>query len=425
MESFVHSVRLDKTLCVGCTNCVKRCPTGAIRVRHGSAYIIKELCTDCGECIRICPYHAKSAVMDPLSIIDKFKYAIALPAPSLYAQFNNLTSVTPIISALHTMGFADVFEVAKAAEIVSDMTKKVIAQRKVTSPAISSACPVVVRLIRVRFPNLINNILPVLPPVEVAARLAKESFCKRNGCCPEDVGTVFISPCAAKATACRDPLGFDKSEVDAIVSMKEIYPRLLKHMRAPSLAPSMATAGQAGMGWGVSGGESDALKAENYLAADGIENIIHVLEGLEDEKINGIDFVELDACSGGCVGGILTVENPYVAKTKLKRLKRSRPEVCNTAEGLPERPLMFDHPVKFCDIMRLDEDMGVAMEKMAMIDEVEKRLYGMDCGACGAPSCRAMADDIVRGKATEDMCIYKIKEELAALSRHTVPERRD
>lgn len=41
-----------------------------------------------------------------------------------------------------------------------------------------------------------------------------------------------------------------------------------------------------------------------------------MLEDLEDEKYRDLDFVELDACAGGCVGGVLQVENPYIAKRR-------------------------------------------------------------------------------------------------------------
>ena len=81
-----HSVRLEKEKCRACTNCLKRCPTEAIRVRGGRAHIIDERCIDCGECIRVCEYHAKIAVTDPLSSISRFRYKLALPAPSLYGQ---------------------------------------------------------------------------------------------------------------------------------------------------------------------------------------------------------------------------------------------------------------------------------------------------------------------------------------------------
>ena len=80
-ELLYHSVRLETDFCKGCTTCMRYCPTQAIRVRRGTATIISERCIDCGECIRICPHHAKSALSDPLSSIEGYKYKIALPAP--------------------------------------------------------------------------------------------------------------------------------------------------------------------------------------------------------------------------------------------------------------------------------------------------------------------------------------------------------
>ena len=128
MNQFFHSVRLDEDLCRGCINCVKRCPTEAIRVRNGKAKILSDRCIDCGECIRVCPHHAKKPIFDPLSVMDEFAYTIALPAPSLYGQFNNLDDVEIILRALIDMGFDDVFEVSKAAELVSDATRKMVSE---------------------------------------------------------------------------------------------------------------------------------------------------------------------------------------------------------------------------------------------------------------------------------------------------------
>ena len=131
MDKFFHSVILDKDKCKGCTNCLKRCPTEAIRLHNGKARIISERCIDCGECIRICPHHAKKVKADPISIINGWKYKIALPAPSLFGQFNNLHNIDIILTGLKDIGFDYVFEVSRGAELISDVTKKMIADKNV------------------------------------------------------------------------------------------------------------------------------------------------------------------------------------------------------------------------------------------------------------------------------------------------------
>lgn len=423
MQEFFHSVTLDTDKCKGCINCIKRCPTEAIRVRNKKAYIIPERCIDCGECIRVCPHHAKKAIFDGLDVVNRFEYVIALPAPSLMAQFNNLEDVDIVLSALLKFGFDSVFEVAKAAEIVSAETRRLMKEGKLEKPVISSACPAVTRLIRVRFPSLIDHVLPLNAPIEVAARLAKQEAMEKTGIAYEKIGAVFISPCPAKVTATKMPIGTQKSEVDAVIAVREIYPKLFPLMRTiDEEEPLISTeAGRIGLSWGSSSGEASGLINDNYLAADGIENVIRVLEDLEDEKFQDVDFIELNACSGGCVGGVLNVENPYVAKTKLKRIRKNLPVSQNhTEEDRPDfsKAINWDTPLEYVPVMKLDEDMRVAMEKMAQIEKIVDKLEGLDCGACGAPSCRALAEDVVRGLASTDDCIYNFNSNVKNLIRN-------
>ncbi|MCI8518319.1 MAG: 4Fe-4S dicluster domain-containing protein [Hungatella sp.] len=418
MDKFYHSVRLEPTLCKGCINCIKRCPTQAIRVRDGKAQINAKFCIDCGECIRICPHHAKIATYDKVEVIRQYEYAVALPAPSLYSQFNNLEDVNIVLNALKMMGFDDVFEVSAAAEIVSEATRQYIADHQDQVPIISTACSSVVRLIRVRFPNLIPHMLPLNPPIEVAAGLAVEKALRETGLPREKIGIFFISPCPSKVTYVKSPLGTDESQVDHVLAIKDVYPQLLSHMKAVGDDPEeLSASGKIGISWGRSGGEASGLFSENYLAADGIENVIRVLEDLEDEKFDNLQFVELNACNGGCVGGVLTVENPYVAEVKLKRLRKYMPVARSHMEEGIKDYVPWTTGVQFEPVFRLGENMMESFSRLERVERLCRKLPGLDCGSCGAPTCKALAEDIVRGDASERDCVYYLRDNLHKLSQ--------
>ena len=417
MERFFHSVTLDSDKCMGCTNCIKHCPTEAIRVRSGKACIISERCIDCGECVRVCPHHAKRAQSDPLSVIESFPYAIALPAPTLYGQFNHLDDIDIVLTGLKRLGFDEVFEVSRAAELVSEATRRLMREGKLRLPVISSACPAVVRLIRVRFPDLCGHVLPLASPMELAARTAKDEAARRNGLPREQEGAFFLTPCPAKVTDARTPINFEHSEVDGVIAISEIFPKLLDKMDHLDRTEPLQGSGVIGVSWASSGGESAALLNDKYLAADGVENVIRVLEELEDEHIRELEFIELNACSGGCVGGVLTVENPYVARARLQRLRRYLPVSRNHLEagGVPDS-MHWQSELEYAPVLKLSDNMEEALRMMADIDRICATFPGLDCGSCGAPSCRALAEDVVRGEARQSDCIFVLREEIRSMA---------
>ncbi|HHY92557.1 MAG TPA: 4Fe-4S dicluster domain-containing protein, partial [Firmicutes bacterium] len=336
MEYF-HSVRLDKEKCKGCVNCIKKCPVEAIRVRHGKAEIMEERCIDCGECIRACPNHAKYAQRDALQDLSLFKYTVALPAPSLYGQFRDNVSPARLLAAVKSLGFDDVCEVALGAEIVSQAVREYFLDNHHPRPLISSACPAVVRLIQVRFPALVDHIISLESPMQVTASLVRRQKAQETGLPPEEIGIFFLSPCPAKVTAVKNPVGGVPSEVDRVLAVADVYGALLQNLRQEQ--PCLTRADRLGIGWGASGGEVAAAAIENALIVDGIHNVISVLEEIELGRLGDIDFIEAQACPGGCVGGILNVNNRFVAGVRLRHLVRDLPPRAPLAERLAQAGL--------------------------------------------------------------------------------------
>ncbi|MBR6902978.1 MAG: 4Fe-4S dicluster domain-containing protein [Clostridia bacterium] len=407
MNEYKHSVLLDVDKCTGCTTCLKHCPTEAIRINNGHAVIDGKRCIDCGECIRNCPHKAKKAVHSKLDAMDRYKYKIALPAPTLYGQFENLDDIDYVLNGLKDIGFDDVYEVSKAAELVSAYTRTYLKTEGIKKPIISSACPVVVRLIQLRFSSLSSNILHMLPPMEVAAGLARK---RALGIHPElkdeDIGVCFISPCPAKVSYVSNGFAGYKSKIDVVVSISDVYFKLVNEMKRDKEIESLCESGIIGLSWASSGGEATAIFNEKYLAADGIENVIRVLDQLENGNISQLDFIELNACPGGCVGGVLTIQNPFIAKARLRSLRHGLPVSRNKADSddyIPDGYLFDDLP-EYAPITRLSDNISESMHMMADIQKIKSKLPNIDCGACGAPNCRALAEDIVTGKVSENAC---------------------
>lgn len=413
-----HSVTLRQDKCIGCTDCIKRCPTEAIRVRNSKAEIIDERCIDCGICIRVCTHGAKKAITDPIEMMNNYRFKIAIPAPTLYAQFKRVEDASLVMTYLDLMGFDDVVEVAQAAEVISDVTEDYINDNEFQFPAISSACPVIVRLIQRRFPSLINQILPIISPMELAARYAKEKHV-RKGVPREDIGVFFISPCAAKATDIRRPKGFKKSEVDGVFSIKEVYMKVLKIAKETKNPTLTQMSSKKGVEWAIKGGVSSSSSLKNHIVVDGIESVINILEKVEDGSLSDVDYIEGLACVGGCLGGPLTVVDPFVAKNYLKRIMGNSPAE-NKCEKYPELyneiQKLWEEDIESRPVFSLDEDMGTALKMMEQIASLYAQLPQIDCGSCGSPTCSSFAEDVVKGTAKVEDCVFMLRKRIKELS---------
>lgn len=427
-EHTFHAVRLIQDKCKGCVNCIKHCPTEAIRVRGGKAEILELRCIDCGECIRVCPNHAKTAIADTTEMLKDYRVRVALPAPALYGQFDDRVTPQEIINGLIDIGFDDVFEVAVAADLVAVQVRRELEKDSGVRPLVSSSCPAVVRLIQVRFPNLIDHIVPVVSPMRLAAQLARKEAARRFKVAEDEIGLFFLSPCPGKVAAIREPTGFQTRAVDAAIPIAEIIGPLQKAIRDGRADPrprAKQKASPLGIGWARAGGENQAVAHGRQISVDGVHNVIDVFEDIERGKLSHLDYVEALACTGGCVGGVLTVENSFIARRRIRILteppadgkRRARRSPESMVDALEDRIFRHEKPIEPRPAMALSDDMKEAIRRMERMESILEDLPGLDCGSCGAPTCHAMAEDIVRGHGVETDCVFVLRERVHELAQ--------
>ncbi len=424
---YKHSVRVDKRKCVGCTNCIKNCHTEAIRVQNGKAKIMDERCIDCGQCLTVCPHHAMVAVTTPQSSRREFKYNIAVPSSTLYAQFRNLTDLGDVYAALYALGFDAIYEEAKAAEILAEAMNRYLRTSDAVYPVISCSCPVVPRLITAMYPNLIDNLSPFVASHELAARVARAEFCETMDVPSDEVGVFYISPCAAVMTHVRSPIGIQKSAIDGVFSVRDMYAEIINVIGKTDtpLRSIPYRAGAFGLGSAVVGGLSSAVGTEHYLAVDGMNHIIQCLDEIDNERLTELTLLEALACPGGCVGGPLTFENQFVAKNRNRRIANSQPRLDATRDPhigkyLENDILLNDTAFTPRNVSKLSDDVVEAMRMLEKLEAINHTLPGLDCGSCGSPSCRTLAEDIVRGYAVEMDCIFKLRDKVRQMAQEMV-----
>jgi hypothetical protein len=329
----------------------------------------------------------------------------------LYGQFHESIKPSQILRSVLSLGFDDFFETSHGADIITDFTRNFIDSRQ-KGPIISSSCPTIVRLIQIHFPGLIDNILPIDSPVEISAHIARQKAIEAFGYEEEEVGVFYISPCPARIYSFQKPVGIKKTHVSGTLSSKSIFLELSKSIdKSPEVHKDFYASGK-GIGWARAGGQSQALAISEYLAVDGIQNVISVFEEIEYRKIHDVTFIECHACTNGCVGGSFNIENSFVARNRIRKLAEeyySNPVsniAVNTDEFLLTEPLT---PIK---VAKLDEDLSEAIKKMQHIERVLATLPNIDCGACGSPSCRALAEDVVMNTAKLEDCVVILKNTL-------------
>ncbi|MDP4282306.1 MAG: [Fe-Fe] hydrogenase large subunit C-terminal domain-containing protein [Bacteroidota bacterium] len=411
-----HAIHFRADMCIGCSHCMNICPVEAIRVREGKARLIPNRCVDCGECYRVCPVGAIAVEQNDFEEIFRFPIRIALIPSVFFGQFPETISREEIVHSIMDLGFTHVHEVEEGAGFLNRLYIEYRKNNPNNRPLISPFCPAIVRLIEVKFPTLLDNIILLKNPMEITAMKARKDLTEK-GYKDTEIGIFYVSPCAAKIVAIKSPVGEKDSSVSGVINLNYLYNktfrliRNLKKAHGPLPGPNFSSQE---ICWSLTHGETDLAESGRNLAIDDIKNVIEFLEKLENEEIKGIDFLELRACDESCAGGILCPANRFLTAEKMKK------RVQNTlSEGKEEKKIEYTPEMeKFLrdhislekltprPILKLDDNVAEAVVKMKRMYELNGFLPQVDCGICGSPSCKALAEDIVQHTAELKQCIF-------------------
>ncbi len=413
---FRHSLRVNGNLCEGCTTCMRTCPTGAIRIRDGKAIISDNKCVDCGECMKVCPHKAIYVKQDDFDQLFNYRYRICLVPTTFIGQFEEKYKTRAIYSCIKKLGFTHIYEVEHGVSQMIALYNRYMDAHPEIDTFISPYCPAVTRLIQVRFPSLVDNVIHVRAPLELASRVITKRLIAK-GATRQSIGIFYVTPCAAKIAAVKYPVSGKETYVSGVINMDFLYNKvlLMLHDSDKLTQPINHALTSRDVLWPLAGGEAPHFRGAHY-AVDGPKNVLDFLEKLEDGAVDAPGLVEMRICDQGCVGGALSINNRFVARKRLEyraklfeRLEHSRLREKGKDEDVLDDELievMTIPEIKPRSIYKLNDDFREAFKMAERMKKIERALPGVNCSACGAPSCAALAEDIVRGEAGIDTCIF-------------------
>lgn len=416
-----HSIKISKETCQGCVNCIRVCPTEAIRVVDGEISIIAELCIDCGECLRSCSRKALGIDEDDWNRIKESSRTTIIADPSFFSQFSHYSTPEMLEDALESLDLnvlldeeEDAFDLSAyaTAQLINRHTKALL-------PLISVYCPAVLRMIQSRFPELLSRVIPIDTPLELAADLWRM---RTNSTVP----LTLLAPCPAKITMVHEPQGRERSHIDYGVTVRRVARSIM--------AADKVSSGQGGeakrrnnrwISWARRGGEARHVQAFSdrkltVLAVSGMRNTLDVLQELELGRLRGVDFIECRVCDTGCVGGVGTADSRFLANLRMGNIET---DWTITPKDLARTEELYS--MDFWSITKefaprprppLSDNISDAMAKLQQMKEIYSGLPHIDCSSCGRPSCQAMAEEIVRGHGSVTDCIFKLRDRIAALA---------
>ncbi|MDR1795319.1 MAG: 4Fe-4S dicluster domain-containing protein [Erysipelotrichaceae bacterium] len=377
--------------CTRCNKCLKQCPTSALTVKDERIVIESKRCINCGACLDACVHQGMQAKGSTLADLENYDYTVALIPTAVFGDCETPAEAATLTAAIGKLGFDEVVELSSYDGALMNALEEVLASDTGSGPLIWGFCPVVHAWIKETYPALLDRVIPFVPVSELAAADVR----KRLKAKYENIGIFHLCECVSKLAMAKYPYGGKRQwQVDHALSLTDLFPQISRLQNKCEANLSLCRKGltQAGMNLFLS-----EFPQYDCTGADGLVKVQRALETMEFGQLKKSRFVYLSNCLGGCVGGNLLWGNPFDKQVKIR-------DLCRMTHGQSaqiEASELFEEPVyeKSPPV-----SMAQRLKEVAEINAQLEQLPGYDCGACGYPTCRSLAEDILKNKSSLDKC---------------------
>jgi len=400
----------EKNNCKSCYKCIRNCPTKSISFSNNQASIIHDECVLCGRCYLACPQGIKVIRDDTKRVKDllsqKKKVIVSL-APSYVANYPGV-SFDALKSALKKLGFFDVEETAFGATIVKKAYDEMLNDSS-RDIIISSCCHSINLLIEKHYPSLLPYLADIMSPMVAHGKAIKE---KNN-----DAYVVFVGPCIAK----KDEADKNSEYIDAALTFNELTKWLLgaEIELKPTNNSFKITKSKTRL-FPTTGGILSSMDCSNedyqYLAIDGMENVLPALKNLEEGKIHKC-FIEMSACSGSCINGPVLDQNSRALVSSYININKAAGKEDFDVADYRYKDIKKEY--KAPEISRANPSEQEILECLKEMGKTDKNKE-LNCGCCGYDTCRAKAIAIIEGKAVKEMCLPYLMEKALSFSDNII-----
>ncbi|MDP8231316.1 MAG: [Fe-Fe] hydrogenase large subunit C-terminal domain-containing protein, partial [Candidatus Zophobacter franzmannii] len=190
-------------------------------------------------------------------------------------QFSENIRYKEVLASFYKFGFDLVFEESMMSDFMVKLIREYVRINKHIRPILSSNCPAVVRLIQVRFPSLLPNLLLMESPMGILAQYYRDRLEKEMNYKPEEIGIFNVIPCIADLTATHQPEGTRQKLFDGAFSNADMYNEIMQILNSGDELDTDFESYAAGLSWTLSGIEADLVDCKDIrtLSVNGIDNV--------------------------------------------------------------------------------------------------------------------------------------------------------